>query len=228
MPGIPSAVTDIFSQIQSLSDQERQLMDKQPRDAEEAARIQAQLQGIQQAKAQLMNEAESNSEGMGQMDPGTREPQNDGFTGRIDGQVMEAPWEGSNLLPGNFERRQRMANSMANDAMLGAKMGGKYEFDPSQPMEGKIIKSSPAHSAIMGELGLDTGTESALFMGPPQNSKYGMPGDVQRMNRGKMLTEDQLKSIERMLSGGKGMAASADRRYGDNEVYQWMKANGGY
>ena len=223
MPGVPSAVTDIFAQIQSLSDAEQKLMGKEPRTAEEAARIQVQLQGIQQAKSQLMNEAQSNSEGMGQMDPGTREPQNDGFTGRIDGQVMEAPWESSNLLPGNFERRQRMSNSLAEDAFLGAGLGSSYEFDPNTPMEGKIISSSPAMAANAPEL---MNSKEALFMGPPEVSKYGMPGDTARLNKGKMLTEDQLKNIERMLRGGRGMSASADRLYGDNEVYQWMKQQG--
>lgn len=226
MPGVPSAVTDIFAQIQSLSAQREKLMSARPRDAEEAAEIQAQLQGLESAQNRLMNEAQSNSEGMGQMDPGTREPQNDGFTGRIDGQVMEAPWESSNLLPGNFERRQRMSNSLANDAMLGASLGSKMDFDPSRPMESTLISDSPAHSAIMSELGPDWSSNKKLYsMGPVKNSKYGMPGDVQRLNRDKMLTEDQLKSIERMLSGP--MAASSDRLYGDNEVYQWMKQQRG-
>ncbi|HET6454987.1 MAG TPA: hypothetical protein VFI02_11335 [Armatimonadota bacterium] len=211
MPGIPSAVTDIFAQIEALSK-------VKPKTEAEAA-------GLEQAKQQLMNEAQRVSEGMDQMDPGSREPQNDGFTGRIDGKVFDAPWRGEFDMPGNFERRQRMSNSMANDAMLGASLGSKMDFDPSRPMESTLISDSPAHSAIMSELGPDWSSNKKLYsMGPVKNSKYGMPGDVQRLNRDKMLTEDQLKSIERMLSGP--MAASADRLYGDNEVYQWMKQQG--
>jgi hypothetical protein len=209
MPGIPSAVTDIFAQIEALSK-------VKPKTEAEAA-------GLEQAKQQLMNEAQRVSEGMDQMDPGSREPQNDGFTGRIDGKVFDAPWRGEFDMPGNFERRQRMSNSLAEDAFLGAGLGSSYEFDPNTPMEGKIISSSPAMAANAPEL---MNSKEALFMGPPEVSKYGMPGDTARLNKGKMLTEDQLKNIERMLRGGRGMSASADRLYGDNEVYQWMKQQG--
>jgi hypothetical protein len=44
---------------------------------------------------------------------------NDGFTGAIGNpDPIRAPWRGEYDMPGNFERRQHMANSMANDAML--------------------------------------------------------------------------------------------------------------
>jgi hypothetical protein len=46
----------------------------------------------------------------------------DGFSGRIDRQVTPAPWRGEYDMPGNFERGQRMANSMAEDAALRESM----------------------------------------------------------------------------------------------------------
>jgi hypothetical protein len=44
---------------------------------------------------------------------------NDGFMGRIGNpDPIPAPWRGEFDMPGNFERKQHMADSMANDAML--------------------------------------------------------------------------------------------------------------
>lgn len=209
MPGIPSAVTDIFAQLEALNS-------IKPKTEEEAY-------GLAQAKQELMNQAQQTSEGMGQMDP--HELRGDGFTGRIDGKVFDAPWRGEFDMPGNFEREQRMANSLAEDAYANAGRGSRTEMGPNGLMEGKIIRTTPAHSAIMGEAGLGdfTGTRGAIFDGPPEVSKYGMLGSVESLNRGSMLSEDQLKSIERMLSGGNSrMKASYDRRYKNNSVYQKM------
>ena len=204
MPGIPQRVMDIIGQLDSLSK-------VKPKNEEEAI-------GLQQARQQLMNEMKSASEGMGQMDPGALE--GDGFTGRIDGQVIDAPWRGEYDMPGNFERRQKMANSLAEDAFLGAGLGSEYKFDPTQPMEGKIISSSPAMAANMPEF---MNNKTAYFMGPPEPSKYGMPGDTRRMNRNTMMTEDDLKAMEMMMKLGSGGQRAVDRRFGDNEVYQYLK-----
>lgn len=201
MPGIPQRVTDIFAQIDSLSK-------IKPKTEEEAY-------GLAQAKQELMNEAQRASEGMDQMD--TRALEGDEFTGRIDRQVFDAPWRGEFDMPGNFERRQRMANSLAEDTYANAGRGYEFKMDPSQLIEGKIIRSSPAMAANAPEL---MNNEAAIFSGPAAVGKYGLPGDTRRLNKGKMLTEDDLAAISTMLSGGKGMRGMAERRYGGNEVYQ--------
>jgi len=207
MPGIPSAVTDIFAQLEALNS-------IKPKTEEEAY-------GLAQAKQELMNQAQQTSEGMGQMDP--HELRGDGFTGRIDGKVFDAPWRGEFDMPGNFEREQRMANSLAEDAYANAGRGSRTEMGPNGLMEGKIIRDSPAHSAIMSELGPEwSSSQRAVFDGPPEVSPFGMPGDTRRLNKGKMLTEDELKSISEMLQGGRGMQGMAERRYGKNSVYQKM------
>ena len=203
MPGIPSAVTDIFAQLEALNS-------IKPKTEEEAY-------GLAQAKQELMNQAQQTSEGMGQMDP--HELRGDGFTGRIDGKVFDAPWRGEFDMPGNFEREQRMANSLAEDAYANAGRGYEFKMDPSQLIEGKIIRSSPAMAANAPWL---MNNEAAIFDGPAEVSRFGMPGDTRRLNKGKMLTEDELKSISEMLQGGRGMQGMAERRYGKNSVYQKM------
>jgi len=75
---------------------------------------------LQTAERELLGQMRSLSEFTIQRDPFA-----EGFTGYIGNPPAEkAPWSTSEYdMPGNYERRQKMANSMANDARLGMELG---------------------------------------------------------------------------------------------------------
>jgi len=62
---------------------------------------------------------------------------NQGFTGFIGNpEPTRAPWRGEYDMPGNFERGQHMANSMANDAMLRELLGYSRKRTEADDVEG--------------------------------------------------------------------------------------------
>jgi len=62
---------------------------------------------------------------------------NQGFTGRIGNpDPVRAPWRGEYDMPGNFERQQHTADSMANDAMLREVLGSERRRTEEDYLEG--------------------------------------------------------------------------------------------
>lgn len=127
----------------------------------------AQLQraGREEDAQRLIAEAKWQSELSGRGDHFS-----DGFSGSLDGEVLDAPWRGPYDMPGNFERGQRTANSMANDAALGAGLSYEYEYDPEKGVEVVYQPGVPLggpggarHNAAF--------TRSVTLSGPPDTAK---------------------------------------------------------
>lgn len=81
---------------------------------------------------------------------------NQGFTGAIGNpDPVRAPWRGEYDMPGNFERQQHMANSMANDAMLRELLGSERRRTEEDDVEGTFALSRypGIESAIAGAEG---------------------------------------------------------------------------
>lgn len=78
--------------------------------------IMEMLEGLPPEQLQgALQQLESQSEYGG----GIGRSANEGFTGRWDNpDPIRAPWAGEHDMPGNWERGQSMANSLAEDAML--------------------------------------------------------------------------------------------------------------
>lgn len=106
--------------------------------------IMEMLQAVQEAEAagkmppgsyeRALGEAEYEFERSGSP-PGRSA--NEGFTGRIGNpKPTKAPWRGEYDMPGNFERQQHMANSMANDAMLRELMGSSRKRTEADDVPG--------------------------------------------------------------------------------------------
>ena len=108
--------------------------------------IMEMLESVQQAEAagkappgtyeQVLGQVESEFEYSGSP-PGRSA--NDGFTGDWTGaDPVRAPYRGEHDMPGNWERGQSMANSMAEDAMLREALGSKRKRTEDDYLEGQF------------------------------------------------------------------------------------------
>lgn len=99
----------------------------------------------------------------------------DGFSGAVDGEVIDAPWRGTYDMPGNFERGQRMANSMANDALLDSGLSYEYEYQPGDKVEAMYhpFSHAPGNPAMQQRWMEDFG-KPMQFSGPPDTGKMAL------------------------------------------------------
>lgn len=116
---IPGMTPGVAAGIQLLE----QLAKIKPRTPEEAAQL-------EQARTQAMNQVQGMSEGFDQ----DRGPTTPGDWREPD--PISAPWRGEYDMPGNFERRQTMANSLAADEAL--RQGLSYQY--KAPKEGELTR----------------------------------------------------------------------------------------
>lgn len=103
---------------------------------------------------------------------------NEGFTGDwTNPDPTPAPWRGEYDMPGNFERQQSMANSMAEDAMLREALGSERKRTKEDDVEGVFALSRypGVDYAIWGaESGLapaGLGMGASDFMGDPEDQR---------------------------------------------------------
>ena len=118
----------------------------------------------EQAREEFLSEMKSMSEYNT-----SRSPFAEGFTGRIGNpDPVRAPWRGEYDMSGNFERRQDMADSMANDARLGMELGysRKRGKDENEPEGSYLLSNYPgaAQDINMVEQGLGSWGHAANFM----------------------------------------------------------------
>jgi hypothetical protein len=150
----PARVNDIISQLESL--------------ANIKPKTEAEAIGLAQARQELMNRMKRASEGSLRM-PG-EELEGPGFEGNIAGEVVRAPWSGEYDMPGNFERRQRMANSLAEDAALNAGRSHSYGWEQGQPVVADWRKTGEAMAANSPGFARDQ-TEQIYYSGPPDTGR---------------------------------------------------------
>lgn len=94
-----------------------------------------------------------------------------GFSGRIGNpDPVRAPWRGENDMSGNFERRQGMADSMANDAMLGRLLGYKRKRGEDEPEGSMVLANYPGSEMDItrAEKGFGSWGHAANFMDPQE------------------------------------------------------------
>ena len=128
----------------------------------------------QQARQEAMNDLQRESE-YGMRMPGDR-PENDTLQGNIDGDVMRAPWRGEFDMPGNFERRQSMANSLAEDAALNAGGSHSYGWERGTPVVMDFANHGLAYMANARDYTLNQ--DRAFLSGPPSVDRMlANPGD---------------------------------------------------
>ena len=118
-----------------------------------------------------------------------------GFTGRLDGQVTRAPWRGEHDMPGNFERRQKMANSMAEDAAMRESMRYSRKRGEDEPEGSYALSNYPGAALDIARVegGFGSWGHAANFMDPQERmalqEKAKSWGQHQRKLLG-MNTED--------------------------------------
>jgi hypothetical protein len=94
----------------------------------------------------------------------------DGFTGRIDGGVTRAPWRGEYDMPGNFDRRQKMANSMAEDAAMRESMRYSRRRGEDEPEGSFALSKYPGSEMdiMRVEKGFGSWGPASTFMDPQE------------------------------------------------------------
>ena len=158
--------------------------------------IMEMLEAVQDAEAKGKLPPGSYDQAVGQMEsefersgspPGRSG--NDGFTGRIGNpDPVRAPWRGEHDMPGNFERGQHMANSMANDAMLRELMGSSRK---------RTEEDGPAGTYALARYpGLENAIAGAEMGMAPAGSGSGMPATP-----GSVAERKRWARIQRMKLG---------------------------
>ena len=102
---------------------------------------------------------------------GTGQSANEGFTGRIGNpDAIRAPWAGEYDMPGNWERGQKMADSLANDAMLGRLLGYKRKRREDEPEGSMALANYPGAEMDIArvERGFGSWGHAANFMDPQE------------------------------------------------------------
>lgn len=102
---------------------------------------------------------------------------NEGFTGRIGNpDPVRAPWRGEYDMPGNFERSQHMADSMANDAMLRELLGSRRARTEADDVEGTFAAARyPGLEYAINVAASGSGppgSTAGIFMSPQQARAY--------------------------------------------------------
>lgn len=189
MPMSPYEVQNIMASIDALQKMEAQ--GKTPPGSTEAA-----LQG-------LRNRFEFSGKSVG-------DSANEGFTGRWTGEEpVRAPWRGEYDMPGNFERSQNMADSLAEDAMLRESMKYSYRLP-------KGDETPPGTYALARYPGIEHdiwAQEAGFAPKGMQNPMYRSPQQQQAEMAGrKRWAEHQRKLL--------GMGRPIDAR-------EWRKFNRG-
>lgn len=94
----------------------------------------------------------------------------DGFSGRIDGGVTRAPWRGEHEMTGAFERRQGMANSMAEDAAMRESMRYSRRRREDEPEGSFALSRYPGAEMDITrtEKGFGSWGPAATFMDPQE------------------------------------------------------------
>jgi hypothetical protein len=128
----PQQAQDIYEIIQAAQEAEAQWQ-QAAREAAIAGRpAPPKPPGVDQVISGLENEFENTM-------PAGRTGISEGFTGRFDNpDPVRAPWRGEYDMPGNFERYQSMANSMAEDAALREAMGSSRRRTEEDDVEGRF------------------------------------------------------------------------------------------
>lgn len=99
-----------------------------------------------------------------------KERRGSSWSGAADGEVIRAPWRGEGDMPGNFERGQRMGNSLANDALLRQGLAHKYEYDPEYGVDVTYQPGVPL-GGPGGAKHNEAFTNSVHLSGPPDPAK---------------------------------------------------------
>ena len=132
---MPVGMTPEMENMMSMQDAIRSpgAQEKLVKSGMDAAQASSQLKT---AERELLGQMRSLSEFSIQRDPFA-----EGFTGYIGNPKAEkAPWQGEYDMPGNYGRRQNMANSMANDAMLRNELSYTRKREADEP-EGSFALS---------------------------------------------------------------------------------------
>jgi hypothetical protein len=145
---------------------------------------------------------------------------NQGFTGRIGNpDPVRAPWRGERDLPGNFERSQHMADSMANDAMLREVLGYKRGRTEDDDVEGTfaLARYPGIESAIWGaEAGLAPRGYSGGGLSPEQQGAQRRWARKQReiLGMDRRIGREEHRGFQRAMKGqGAKQRAAAFRRF---------------
>lgn len=99
-----------------------------------------------------------------------QERRGDGWSGAYDGEVIRAPWRGEFDMPGNFERGQRMGNSLANDVMLDNELSYKFQYDPRKGIDAYYQPFVPL-GGVAGKFHNDAFTQPIHYTGPIDTGK---------------------------------------------------------
>ena len=94
-----------------------------------------------------------------------------GFSGRIGNpDPVRAPWRGEYDRSGNFERRQTMANSMANDVALGRELSYSRKREEGEPEGSMVLANYPGAAMDIArvEQGFGSWGHAANFMDPQE------------------------------------------------------------
>jgi hypothetical protein len=92
------------------------------------------------------------------------------WSGAADGEVIRAPWRGEYDMPGNFERGQRMGNSLANDALLREGLSYEYGYDPGRGVDVTYQPGVPL-GGPGGARHNEQFTRGVTLSGPPDTAK---------------------------------------------------------
>lgn len=138
-----------------------------------------------------------------------------GFSGRIDGGVTRAPWRGEHEMTGAFERRQGMANSMAEDAAMRESMRYSRKRREDEPEGSFALAKYPGVEMDIDRVqkGLGSWGHAATFMDSQERKALQEKADRWAKHQRELLginTEgaDEFRSrreAERGLSGRERM-----------------------
>lgn len=200
MPGIPGVVQNMMAYLEALNR-------VQPKSEAEA-------QGVEMAKQDLLSQMESRME-YGLREPGEPLPEQ-GFSGQIGNPApIPAPYHGEYDMPGNFEREQRMSNSLANDAALRTALSTKYKYDPEVGVPVSFAKMNWAH---LVNSGLNPGWDTVYLEGPPDwRNQIRYPNDPRKWGPG----NSKVFSEKDIMGHGKMLARAS--KLGTSSLKNWMR-----
>jgi hypothetical protein len=150
-----------------------------------------------------------------------------------DPEPMRAPWRGEFDMPGNFERNQSMANSLAEDEALRTGLSHSFRYDPTKPYGVEVFKGSPAQSAMFSDDQKASMKEKLFFSGPPEWSQspgsWGAGGSgwgLRDPSGGQPISQNEIDTIMRSVLGNSGdrynskMADMYARAHKGNPLYE--------